>query len=106
MIPGLLLAVVCVLLLGTPAVALEVQVKDLHAPASVVTTTIELREVLPDRFKKTLDSGGILHLRVQEAPLPALRVPLVRIHAPEPPSRWPEPDGRSNPASWDGSGGV
>jgi len=46
-------------------VALEVQVKDLRAPASVVTTTIELREVLPDRFKKTLDSGGVLHLRVQ-----------------------------------------
>jgi hypothetical protein len=39
LIPGLLLAVVCVLLLGTPAVALEVQVKDLRAPASVVTTT-------------------------------------------------------------------
>jgi hypothetical protein len=65
LIPGLLLAAVFVLLLGTPAVALEVQVKDLRAPASVVTTTIELREVLPDRFKKTLDSGGILHLRVQ-----------------------------------------
>ena len=65
MIPGLLIAVVCVLLLGTPAVALEVQVKALRAPASVVTTTIELREVLPDRFKKTLDGGGILHLRVQ-----------------------------------------
>ena len=45
--------------------ALEVQVRDVRAPASVVTTTIELREVLPDRFKKTLDSGGILHLRVQ-----------------------------------------
>jgi hypothetical protein len=65
LIPALLLAVVCVLLLGTPAVALEVHVKDLRAPASVVTATIELREVLPDRFKKTLDGGGILHLRVQ-----------------------------------------
>jgi hypothetical protein len=65
LIPALLLAVVLVLLLGTPAAALEVQVKDLRAPASVVTATIELREVLPDRFKKTLDGGGILHLRVQ-----------------------------------------
>jgi hypothetical protein len=62
---GTVAAVVCVLLLGTPVAALEVQVKSLHAPASAVTTTIELREVLPDRFKKTLDAGGILHLRVQ-----------------------------------------
>jgi hypothetical protein len=65
LIPGILLAVVCVLLLATPAAALEVQVKELRAPASLVTTTIELRDVLPDRFKKTLDGGGILHLRVQ-----------------------------------------
>jgi len=65
LIPGILFAVVCLVLLATPAAALEVQVKDLRAPASVVTTTIELREVLPDRFKKTLNSGGVLHLRVQ-----------------------------------------
>jgi len=62
---GICFAAICVLLLGTPASALGVQVKDLRAPASVVTATIELREVLPDRFKKTLDGGGILHLRVQ-----------------------------------------
>ncbi len=59
-----------VLLLGVglraqPAAALEVQVKELRAPASVVTATIELRDLLPDRFTKTLDAGGILHLRVQ-----------------------------------------
>jgi len=64
LIPGLLL-VVCAFLLASPAAALEVQVKDLRAPSSVVTTTIELRDVLPDRFKKTLDGGGTLHLRVQ-----------------------------------------
>ena len=62
---GILRAVVCVLLLATPAAALEVHVKDPRAAASVVTTTIELRDVLPDRFKKTLDRGGILHLRMQ-----------------------------------------
>ena len=62
---GIVPVVVCVLLLGTRAAALEVQVKDVRALASVVTATIELREVLPDRFKKTLDGGGILHLRVQ-----------------------------------------
>ena len=65
MIPAILFALVGVLLLATPAAALEVQVKDLRAPASVVTTTIELRDVLPDRFRKTLDGGGFLHLRVQ-----------------------------------------
>ena len=33
--------------------------------SSSVATTIELRDVLPDRFNKTLDSGGVLHLRLQ-----------------------------------------
>ena len=58
-------AVVCVLLAAAPAAALEVQVKDVQAPSSSVTTTIELRDLLPDRFRKTLDDGGVLHLRVQ-----------------------------------------
>jgi hypothetical protein len=52
-------------LLGVPLSALEVQVKELRAPAAVVATAIELRDVVPDRFKKTLDGGGVLHLRVQ-----------------------------------------
>jgi hypothetical protein len=62
---GAIVLIACLVLLATPAAALEVQVKELRAPASVVTATIELRDVLPDRFKKTLDGGGILHLRVQ-----------------------------------------
>jgi hypothetical protein len=62
---GSIIAIVCLLLLAAPAAALEVQVKDLRAPASLVTTTIELRDVLPDRFRKTIDEGGVLHLRVQ-----------------------------------------
>jgi hypothetical protein len=65
LISRILRAVVCVFVLATRAAALDVQVKDLRAAASVVTATIELRDVLPDRFKKTLESGGILHLRVQ-----------------------------------------
>ena len=58
-------AIVCLLLAVTPAVALDVQIKDVHAPGSAVTATIELHDVLPDRFKKTLEEGGVLHLRVQ-----------------------------------------
>jgi hypothetical protein len=53
------------LLAAAPAGALEVQIKDLRAAASVVATTIEVRELVPDRFRKTLDGGGILHLRIQ-----------------------------------------
>ena len=45
--------------------ALDVQIKDVRGPASAVTATIELRDLVPDRFKKTLDEGGVLHLRVQ-----------------------------------------
>jgi hypothetical protein len=62
---GALVFVLCVALRAAPAAALDVQVKQLHAPASGVTATIELRDLLPDRFKKTLDEGGVLHLRVQ-----------------------------------------
>ncbi len=57
--------IICILLLAAPAGALDVQVKDLYSPSSSVTTTIELRDLLPDRFRKTLDDGGALHLRVQ-----------------------------------------
>ncbi len=54
-----------ILLLASPAAALGVQIKDLRAAAAAVTATIELRELVPDLFKKTLDQGGVLHLRVE-----------------------------------------
>ena len=65
MIPAFIVAVTCLLLLAAPAAALEVQVKEVRGAGPVVTTTIELRDVLPDRFKKTLESGDTLHLRLQ-----------------------------------------
>ena len=55
----------CVLAAAAPASALDLQIKDVRGPAAVVTATIELRDLLPDRFTKTLDEGGVLHLRVQ-----------------------------------------
>ena len=56
---------VCGLLTAAPATALDVHVKDVRAESSSVTATLELRDVLPDRFRRTLDEGGVLHLRVQ-----------------------------------------
>lgn len=50
---------------AAPAAALDVRVKTVHAPASVVQATLELRDLLPDRLKRVLDDGGVLHLRVQ-----------------------------------------
>jgi hypothetical protein len=47
------------------AAALNVQVKEVHAAAAAVRTTIELRDIVPDRFKKFIDEGRVLHLRVQ-----------------------------------------
>jgi hypothetical protein len=55
----------CCVLAAAPASALDLQIKDVRGPAAVVTATIELRDLLPDRFTKTLDDGGVLHLRVQ-----------------------------------------
>ncbi len=55
-----------VLLVASPAAAaLGVQVRDVRAPASAVRTTIELRDIIPDRFNKMIDEGRVLHLRVQ-----------------------------------------
>jgi len=47
------------------AAGLDVQVKNLHTEAETVRATIELRDVVPDRFRKMLDEGTPLHLRVQ-----------------------------------------
>jgi hypothetical protein len=58
---GLLLAALC----ASPASALEIVLKNVRTPASVVTATIEVRDPLPDRFRKLLDEGGTLHLRVE-----------------------------------------
>jgi hypothetical protein len=58
-------ALVYALLTAAPAAALDVQVKEVRAASAVITATLELRDVLPDRFRKTIDGGGVLHLRVQ-----------------------------------------
>jgi hypothetical protein len=48
-----------------PASALDVLVKSVGTPASVVTAVIEVRDPLPDRFRKVIDDGGVLHLRLE-----------------------------------------
>jgi hypothetical protein len=62
---NMIAAMICALALAAPASGLEVRVKDVRAPAASVGASIELRDVLPDRFKKLLDDGGVLHLRLQ-----------------------------------------
>jgi len=52
-------------LLAAPASALDLVIRDLRTPASAVTANIEVRDVLPDRFKRLIDDGGVLHLRVE-----------------------------------------
>jgi hypothetical protein len=56
---------VLVTMAAPSAAEFDVQVKDVHAPASAVRTTIELHDIVPDRFKKLIDDGRVLHLRVQ-----------------------------------------
>jgi len=56
---------ISVLLLAAPARALDVQVKDVRAAPAGVQTSIELRDVIPDRFRHVIDEGGVLHVRVQ-----------------------------------------
>jgi hypothetical protein len=55
----------CCVLAAAPASALDVRIMDVRGAAAVVSTTIEIADLIPDRFTKTLDDGGVLHLRVQ-----------------------------------------
>lgn len=45
--------------------ALGVEIKDVRAGGPTVRATIDVRDVVPDRFRKVVDRGGALHLRVQ-----------------------------------------
>jgi hypothetical protein len=58
-------ALVLVYVTAIAAAPLDVQVKDVQTPASAVRTTIEIRDLIPERFKRMMDDGRILHLRVQ-----------------------------------------
>jgi hypothetical protein len=55
------------LLLAAPVGArpLDVQVKDVRAASTTVQTSIDLRDLVPDRFSRVIDEGGVLHVRVQ-----------------------------------------
>jgi hypothetical protein len=57
-------AVLLALFAASEAAALDVDVRDLRAAATVVTATVEFRDVLPDRFRQTIEQGGVVHLRV------------------------------------------
>ena len=52
-------------LFAAPASALELVIADFRTPAAVVLANIEVRDVLPDRFKKLIDDGTPVHLRVE-----------------------------------------
>jgi hypothetical protein len=61
-------ALAAALIVAQPAAAaapFDLNVAPPRAPATTVSTTIRLRDVLPDRFKKLVEDGGVLHLRVQ-----------------------------------------
>jgi len=45
--------------------ALDASVIDLRSSASALHATVELRDVLSDRFRKLLDRGGTLHVLIQ-----------------------------------------
>jgi hypothetical protein len=63
---GVVTGLFFVLAFAAPARAeLDVQVKDVRAPATAIRTTIELHDIVPDRFKKLMNDGRVLHLRVQ-----------------------------------------
>jgi len=63
--PRLAAIVLVATLAAGRAFALTIDVKDVRRSATNVHATIELHDVIPDRFKKIVDRGGQLHLRLQ-----------------------------------------
>lgn len=61
----LISGVVLALAIASPAAAIDVQVKELKTELTIVRARIELRDLIPDRFKRLLDENGSLHLRIQ-----------------------------------------
>jgi len=60
-----LISGVLALAIASPAAAIDVQVKELKTELTIVRARIELRDLIPDRFKRLLDENGSLHLRIQ-----------------------------------------
>ena len=58
-------AAVMLIVAAAPSAALEVQVKDVKTSDTTVRASLELKDLVPDRFKRLLDDNGTLHLRVQ-----------------------------------------
>ena len=58
---GLALMLLC----ASRAAAFEVSLKHVSTPATAVVATIEIRDPLPDRFRRLIEEGGVLHLRIQ-----------------------------------------
>jgi hypothetical protein len=52
-------------LFAAHAFALDIVIKDVRTSSSLVTTAIEIRDAFPERFRKLVDEGGVLHLRLQ-----------------------------------------
>ena len=69
MIRSAFVAIVCAVLLLTIRVSaagpFDVQVGEPVAPSGTVSATVQVRDVLPDKFRKVIDDGGVLHLRIQ-----------------------------------------
>lgn len=55
----------CSVVLSASAAALEVRVTDVRSSDSSVRASIEVRDLLTDRFKRLLDDNNALHLRIQ-----------------------------------------
>ena len=65
-------AVLFIALCASPATALEVVLKGVRTPASVVTATIDVRDPLPDRFKKLIDDGDVAVVAIVDSAEEAL----------------------------------
>lgn len=58
-------AAILVALAASEAAALEVRVTDLHAQSAILNASVELRDVLPDKFRQMIEQGGVVHLRLE-----------------------------------------
>jgi hypothetical protein len=63
--PRLTVAVLCVLLVAARASALDVRVREVKTGSSTLHASIDVKDLVPERFKRVLEDNGVLHLRLQ-----------------------------------------
>jgi hypothetical protein len=60
-----LMAAALLLVAATPGYALDTRIVEIRIVGKTLLASIDLADVLPDKLRSVLESGGVLHVRIQ-----------------------------------------